>query len=183
MPLSTATTIFALIGSHAVAAYGFSGLSGLSVRPAAPVASRPAVFMQYDGMQGVIADDTYQLMIDTLLNPNVSVVSQIGANYAMIDYGFLQKLDEKIGAGGESVARLTEVKDACNAEMAKRMTAAAEALRDVLTSPTPVIMEGKIAGLARQGRIDDAVLQLLQVPRSSAALSAAAALPPPRASC
>ena len=46
--------------------------------------------------------------------------------------------------------------------MATRMQQAAEALKEVLTSPTPVIMEGKIAGFARQGRIDDAMLQLLE---------------------
>jgi hypothetical protein len=46
--------------------------------------------------------------------------------------------------------------------MASRMQSAAEGLRDILQSPTPVVMEGKIAGLARQGRIDDALLQMLQ---------------------
>ena len=41
------------------------------------------------------------------------------------------------------------------------MKQAAETLGEVVSSPTPVIMEGKVAGFARQGRIDDALLQLL----------------------
>ena len=71
--------------------------------------------------------------------------------------------DEAIAENNPEIAdRLVEIKETVNAEMATRMQSAAEALRDVLTSPTPVIMEGKIVGLARQGRLDDAMLQLLQ---------------------
>ena len=103
------------------------------------------------------------MMMTTLLNENISVSSQITANYGLIDYGFLQRLDAEIAKGvPEQQERLNEIKETCNAEMATRMTAAAEALRDVLSSPTPVIMEGKIAGFARQGRIDDALMQLLE---------------------
>merc|ERR1719310_856340 len=82
----------------------------------------------------------------------------------MVDYGFLQRLDEAIAAPDDEahLPRLTSIKEAVNAEMATRMQQAAEALKEVLTSPTPVIMEGKIAGFARQGRIDDAMLQLLE---------------------
>jgi hypothetical protein len=70
--------------------------------------------------------------------------------------------DELIATGGDDLPRLEEIKEACNAEMASRMQQAAEALKEVLTSPTPVIMEGKIAGLARQGRIDNAMVELLE---------------------
>ena len=38
--------------------------------------------------------------------------------------------------------KLVEIQEAVNEEMATRMQQAAEALREVLTSPTPVIMEG-----------------------------------------
>merc|ERR1719217_108454 len=102
-------------------------------------------------------------MFELLLATEESIPAQISANYAMVDYGFLQRLDARIAKNDpDEIDRLTEVRDACNAEMANRMQAAAEALRDVLSSPTPVIMEGKIAGFARQGRIDDALLQLLE---------------------
>lgn len=115
------------------------------------------------GVQQIHAEETYDIMFDALLKTNESIKSQIAANYALIDYGFLQRLDKQIAEDhAETRERLHEVKEAVNAEMATRMQAAAEALREVLTSQTPVIMEGKIAGFARQGRIDDALLQLLE---------------------
>ena len=143
----------------------------------------------------IVSDETYGLMLSTLLKTNNSISSEISANYAMVDYGFLQRLyaprthaitksrscthtlpnlfsrvcfihhrDEAIAAPDDEahLPRLTSIKEAVNAEMATRMQQAAEALKEVLTSPTPVIMEGKIAGFARQGRIDDAMLQLLE---------------------
>lgn len=140
------------------------------VRVAAASSSRAAVVrLQQDtfaapgGVQQIRADETYDMMFDALLKTNESIKSQISANYAMIDYGFLQRLDDQIAKNDPKTAgRLAEVKEAVNSEMATRMQAAAEALRDVLTSQTPVIMEGKIAAFARQGRIDDALLQLLE---------------------
>ena len=134
----------------------------------------------------IVSDETYGLMLSTLLKTNNSISSEISANYAMVDYDFLQRLyaprthaitksrscthtlpnlfsrvcfihhrDEAIAAPDDEahLPRLTSIKEAVNAEMATRMQQAAEALKEVLTSPTPVIMEGKIAGFARQGRI------------------------------
>merc|ERR1719460_2664673 len=81
----------------------------------------------------------------------------------MVDYLFLEQLDGRIlEAEGEDKKRLEEAKSAISSEMAKRMQAAAEAMKDLVQSPTPVIMEGKVAGLARSGRLDDALFQLLQ---------------------
>ena len=123
----------------------------------------PAASAGLGGVQQIKADETYDMMFEALLKTNESIKSQISANYAMIDYGFLQRLDQQIADNKpENAERLAEVKEAVNNEMATRMQAAAEALREVLTSPTPVIMEGKIVGFARQGRIDDALLQLLE---------------------
>ena len=113
--------------------------------------------------QKIISKETYGLMLSTLLSTQENVASQISANYAMIDYAFLQRLDEAIDEGKpELVERLAEIKSAVNEEMATRMQAAAQAMKDLVTSPTPVVMEGKIAALARQGRLDDALLQLLE---------------------
>jgi len=87
-------------------------------------------------------------------------MGEIEKVYPMVDYHFLKELDERIfKAEGEDLARLKEAKVAINAEMAKRMQEAAEAMKDLVQSPTPVIMEGKIAGLARSGRLDDALYQ------------------------
>ena len=134
-----------------------------------PTASAAALrtagtFMQMPGQTPVIvSEETYDKMFELLLATNESISGQISANYAMVDYGFLQRLDARLADGKpDEVTRLTQVKEACATEMASRMQQAAEALRDVLSSPTPVIMEGKIAGFARQGRIDDALMQLLE---------------------
>ena len=111
----------------------------------------------------IISSNTYGLMLTTLLKTNESIAGQISANYGLIDYAFLQRLDEAVAEGKPDMKeRLEEIKGAVNAEMASRMQAAAEAMRDLVTSPTPIVMEGKIAALARQGRLDDALLQLLQ---------------------
>lgn len=161
----------------------------------APAAARSALVRMQMPEQGAQfnSGETYNIMLSTLLKTEKSIKGEISANYAMVDYGFLQRLcaharalvsapprgplaateiscgvpcaccsDEAIAKGGDDLERLTEIKAACNEEMAQRMNAAAEALREVLTSPTPVIMEGKIAGYARQGRIDDAMMQLLE---------------------
>jgi len=130
----------------------------------APAAARSALVRMQMPEQGAQfnSGETYNMMLTTLLKTEKSIKGEISANYAMVDYGFLQRLDEAIAKGGDDIERLTEIKAACNEEMAQRMNAAAEALREVLTSPTPVIMEGKIAGYARQGRIDDAMMQLLE---------------------
>jgi len=148
-----------------VAAYGVPSCG----RPRS-VNHRAAVRLQdamVGGMPGqsaaVVSSETYGLMLSTLLKTNESVSAQISANYAMVDYAFLQRLDEAIAEGNEDMApRLHEIKSAVNEEMATRMQAAATAMKELVQSPTAVVMEGKIAGLARQGRLDDALLQLLE---------------------
>ena len=40
----------------------------------------------------IVSDETYGLMLSTLLKTNNSISSEISANYAMVDYGFLQRL-------------------------------------------------------------------------------------------
>ena len=66
-------------------------------------------------------------------------------------------------------AKLEAVKVACTTEMSNRVKAAAEALQDILQSPTAVVMEGKIAGLARQGKLDSSLLELLDMNYKQAA--------------
>jgi len=161
------------------AAVPFAAAYSLAWYPGAPVQARAAVLrmeavpeampegMAMPGMPGdapqIISEETYGMMLSTLLKTEKPVAQEISANYAMVDYAFLQKLEEAIANDDpEQKERLSVIKEAVNEEMAKRMQQAAEALREVLQSPTPVIMEGKIAGLARQGRIDDALMQLLQ---------------------
>lgn len=116
------------------------------------------------GEMKIVASETYEMMFKSLLGAaEGDITKEIEKVYPMVDYNFLQELDERIAkADGEGLTKLNEAKAAINAEMVKRMQEAAEAMKELVQSPTPVIMEGKIAGLARSGRLDDALFQLLQ---------------------
>ena len=113
-------------------------------------------------MKSIVSVETYGLMLSTLLKTENPIKQEISANYAMVDYAFLQRLDECIAAGDDKAAKALEIKEAVNAEMSSRMQGAAAVMKDIFSSQTAVIMEGKVAGFARQGRIDDALLQLLE---------------------
>ena len=133
---------------------------------APPGASRRAVLRMNEPPSGevkIVSDDTYKLMMKALLDTEKSIADEVSNNYAMFDYEFMQRLETSISsAEGAEAERLLEVRSAVNAEMGKRMATAAETLKEVLTSPSAVVMEGRMAGLARQGKVDDALLQLLQ---------------------
>ena len=47
----------------------------------------------------IISSNTYGLMLTTLLKTNESIAGQISANYGLIDYAFLQRLDEAVAEG------------------------------------------------------------------------------------
>jgi len=115
-----------------------------------------------DGAMRIVSEETYGMMMKALLETDNKIADEVSANYAMIDYAFLGRLEEATKDEDEKVqARAVEIKEAVNEEMAARMQTAAESLKDIFTSPTPVIMDGKIAGLARAGKIDDALYSLL----------------------
>ena len=40
----------------------------------------------------IVSEETYGMMLTTLLKTNKSVTGEISANYAMVDYAFLEKL-------------------------------------------------------------------------------------------
>lgn len=119
-----------------------------------------------DGPQKRInADETYRVMFKTLFDTENKISDEVTKNYALFDYGFMQRLEAMRAVatpGSAEAARLAEVADALSNEMSRRMGEAAETLRAVLQSPSAVVMEGKMTGLARQGKIDDALLQLLE---------------------
>jgi hypothetical protein len=112
----------------------------------------------------IIADESYNFMLETFLKSERTFTDEVSKNYQMMDYGFMQKLEAAIGKekDTETLTKLNEIKEAVSAEMATRMQDAANAMKDIIQSPSPVVMEGKIKGLARQGRLDDALVQLLQ---------------------
>jgi len=146
-----------------VAAYQLPSAAG--PRCVTTAASRPALFMQAAPAEAPKIDsaDTYNVMMRTLMETEESIASEISSNYAMIDYGFLQRLEEemKTAEGGQK-DRMVEIQEAVNSEMATRMQTAMASLKDIIQSPTAIIMEGKIAGLARQGKIDDALYTMLE---------------------
>jgi hypothetical protein len=171
------STLLLLIGAHTAGAYtllpSLSSVHSVTTRGAGhraagqaaalPAPVRAAVSLQAPDLSPIKSDETYNIMLSTLMKTNESITAQISANYAMVDMGFLERLEKAFTeATPDEMSRLGEIKDAISSEMASRMQSAAEGLRDILQSPTPVVMEGKIAGLARQGRIDDALLQMLQ---------------------
>lgn len=133
-------------------------------RCGAPVASRAALLLQaMPESPKIDSADTYNVMMRTLMETENNIASEIGSNYAMIDYGFLQRLEEEMTtAEGKEKDRLTEIQEAVNSEMAARMQSAMATLKEIIQSPTAIIMEGKVAGLARQGKIDDALMTMLE---------------------
>lgn len=151
----------------AAMAYQIPGLHrGAAALMRSPMRTGGIALQMMPGQEPQIkADETYNIMLTTLLQTNESLTAQISANYAMVDYAFLQRLQSELDTPNQpadKMERLQAIKEATNAEMASRMQTASVTLRDILTSPTPVIMEGKITGLVRQGKIDLALMDLLQ---------------------
>jgi hypothetical protein len=131
-----------------------------------PPPGMPRTVGQADGPQKrITADETYRVMFKTLFDTENKISDEVKKNYALFDYGFMQRLEAmQAGAapGSAEAARLAEVSEALGNEMSRRMSEAAVTLRTVLQSPSAIVMEGKMTGLARQGKIDDALLQLLE---------------------
>mmetsp|Transcript_51751 Transcript_51751/g.166892 ORF Transcript_51751/g.166892 Transcript_51751/m.166892 type:complete len:384 (-) Transcript_51751:43-1194(-) len=171
-----------MLAALAVAAYQppclarSSGLQSTTLRRAvAPVANiidpnEPSSEVRRAGPadapeQRIDSEETYRIMFRTLMETENKVADEVAKNYALFDYGFMQRLEEakaQAAPGSDEAGRIEEVDVALKSEMARRMGEAAEALKSVLTSPSAVVMEGRMTGLARQGKLDDALLQLLE---------------------
>lgn len=155
-------TSFALLALPLASAYQLA--AGCASRGVS-VARASSQMQMVPGENKVIdSQDTYNVMMRVLLETNSSVADQISASYHMVDYAFLQKLDQRAESETDEKvsARVTEIKDAVNNEMKTRIEAATVTFKDIVQSPSAIIMEGKIAGLSRQGKIDDALMTLLE---------------------
>ena len=87
-------TSFALLALPLASAYHLT--AGCASR-GAPVA-RAASQMQMvpgENKQQIDSKDTYNVMMRVLLETNSSITNQISASYHMVDYAFLQKLDQR----------------------------------------------------------------------------------------
>lgn len=167
LPLTAIVLVFSALQVSAWSlTSGHSGVPFCASRCIGDVARFPlrTTIMQMDPAPVEIkSDETYGLMLKTLLTTEEEIADQISANYAMVDYEFLQQLETRKAEGKEDeVARLAAIKEAVTKEMARRMEEATDTLRSILSSPSLVVMDGKMAGLVRQGKIDDALLQLLE---------------------
>lgn len=100
--------------------------------------ARP-LFMQMEQQPMIVADETYGLMLKTLLETENDLAEEISTNYAMIDYGFLQRLEQTTSSDDPAIKeRAAAVQNAVNAEMAKRMQEHTPAHRGVCaTAATP----------------------------------------------
>jgi len=165
----SASLVFAL--PSLTTAYSLATGCACQCRSAAAPRAAALHMQMIPGQDKVIdSQDTYNVMMRTLLETNASIADQISKNYHLVDYAFLQKLEEEqdgaegiiLEGGVSKVEKLSEIKEAVNTEMRTRVETATVTFKDIVQSPSAIIMEGKIAGLARQGKIDDALMTLLE---------------------
>jgi len=139
-------------------------LAWLGDRRCATTAQRVLLaMMEAEPEMKIVGEETYRLMMKTLLETENSIADEISLNYQLVDFNFLQQLEQSLAkAEGAEAEKLQAIQGAVNNEMSSRMQTAAETLKSVLQSPNAIVMEGKMAGLVRQGKVDDALLQLLE---------------------
>ena len=91
--------------------------------------------------------------------PGDTPASIVFSYYDQFDAQFIKVLNER-ASNGDSDSQA--VLDALAEEQQKRVNAATEALKEVLSKGDPMRMEGAIVKLARDGRIDEPFLLLLE---------------------
>jgi len=91
--------------------------------------------------------------------------SVVAANYDQFDAQFVKVLTERVTNGDEDSSALLE---ALAEEQSKRIEAATETLKSVLSMGDPMKMEGAIVRLTREGKLDEAFLLLLEANETQA---------------
>ena len=97
--------------------------------------------------------------------PGESPESIVSANYEKFDAQFVKVLTERSVKGDQDSTLLL---DALAEEQRKRISAATDTLKGVLAMGEPMKMEGAIVKLAREGKIDEAFLLLLEANETQA---------------
>jgi len=92
-------------------------------------------------------------------NPGENVAQVVYNNYDQFDAQLVKLLNERADNGDDDAA---SVLVALAEEQQKRVAAATETLKDVLAQGEPMRMEGAIVRLAREGKIDEPFLLLLE---------------------
>lgn len=115
------------------------------------------------GFNQVKADATYNLMIDALMGTQEDLAEAIEKNYHMIDLNVLKKLQEKATEEGDPKIqeRAQEVLAAIRADADRRTIEATKTMEYLFDSPSPQVMDGKMAALCRQGKVDNVLQELL----------------------
>lgn len=133
----------------------------------------PAIDVSAGGAD--IADATYDELIDKLVaaGTGAELKTAVGASYDRVDMRLLERLSERVALGGSDASALAGVRDTINAVMKERVATATEALKTVLAAGDPVAMRKQIDLLARQGKVDDAFMLLLQANVEQAAKAGA----------
>jgi hypothetical protein len=89
--MAAAASVPLLLALHAPAAWAYS--VPVAHRPVASLRRSALVRLQMPEAGAQIkSDETYRMMLSALLKTEKSVKSEISTNYAMVDYGFLQRL-------------------------------------------------------------------------------------------
>ena len=97
--------------------------------------------------------------------PGDTATSIVFKYYDQFDAQLVKLLGEKVDQGDEDARALTE---ALAVEQQKRIATAAETLKAVLSSGDPMRMEGAIVKFAREGKVDEPFLLLLEANENQA---------------
>jgi len=105
---------------------------------------------------------SYESLVKKVLppyKPGDTPASIVFKLYSQFDAQFIKVLKER-SDNGDTDAQA--VLDALSVEQSKRMAAATETLKEVLSMGEPMRMEGKIVALSKEGKIDEPLLLLLE---------------------
>ena len=105
---------------------------------------------------------SYESLLKKVLPPykaGDTFASVVFSNYEQFDAQFVKLLNERSENGSEDTKALLE---ALAVEQQKRIAAATETLKEVLSLGDPMRMEGAIVKIAREGKIDEAFLLLIE---------------------
>ena len=94
-----------LLALPAASSYGVPTVQHAAVRAAASRSALLRVHMQEGGQMQIVSEETYGMMLSTLLKTNNSIPGEISANYAMVDYAFMQRLCAAPASSAASTSR------------------------------------------------------------------------------
>lgn len=97
-----------------------------------------------------------------------AVKTAVDLNYHRIDMGMLERLSERIVAAGKRAPLLARVRDEISVVMNQRLSAAMDAVKNVLSARSPDDMRSRVNDLLQRGRVDDAFILLLQANQQEA---------------